>query len=126
MKLMIVDDFPLIVERVIAMMGGIACLTGVSVAQTLHEVEEKCRALSPDVVVLDVNLPDGNGLDAVPIVRSYCPAAKMFVFSNHPEYRHKAEAGGIDGFFDKSLEFEALVKRLKALNEGEFKGGAAV
>ncbi len=102
------------------MLGGVEQLTGVCVARSLHETVRKCAAFAADVAVVDGRLPDGSGLDAVKIIKFCCPTALVFLFSNHLEYRPLAATHGFDGFYDKSLEFEALVALLKRLNEQPF------
>lgn len=116
MKLLIVDDSSAVYRRLIDLLGGVESFTALSVARSLGEVAARCRALKPNAVVLDVELPDGEGLDAVELVRSECPHARVFVFSNHCECRARAITSGADAFFDKSMEFEALVARLLALS----------
>lgn len=95
-------------------------MTGVCVARSLHETVRKCASFAPDVAVVDGRLPDGSGLDAAKIIKFCCPTSHVYLFSNHPEYRIRALESGFDGFFDKSLEFEALVARLKGMNERPF------
>lgn len=116
-KLMIVDDRPAISDRLLAMLGGIERVTAVAVARTLHEAKQKCRSYRPDVVVLDLQLPDGNGLETIHTIKSGCTGTQVFVFSNHLEYRSKALAAGADRFFDKSLEFEPLIECLAELED---------
>jgi DNA-binding NarL/FixJ family response regulator len=116
LKLLIVDDSSAVYRRLIDLMGGVECFTALSVARSLGEVGERCRALRPDAVVLDVELPDGEGLEALATVKSQCPDACVFVFSNHCECRARAITSGADAFFDKSMEFEALVARLRTLS----------
>jgi DNA-binding NarL/FixJ family response regulator len=116
-KLLIVDDSSAVYRRLIDLLGGVESFTALSVARSLGEVAARCRALKPNAVVLDVELPDGEGLEAVELVRSECPHACVFVFSNHCECRARAITAGADAFFDKSMEFEALVARLLALAE---------
>ncbi len=113
-KLLIVDDCSAVYGRLLAMLGGVERLTALSVARSLHEAVEKSCRLCPDTAVLDVQLPDGSGLDAILAIKANCPAAQILVFSNRIEYRDKARQAGADGFYDKSLEFEALVARLVA------------
>lgn len=108
-KLLIVDDSSAVYGRLLAMLGGVERLTALSIARTLHEADEKSRDFCPDTAVLDMNLPDGNGLDALRVIKRNCPNAHVFMFSNQVEFREKARQAGADGFFDKSLEFEALV-----------------
>jgi two-component system nitrate/nitrite response regulator NarL len=112
MKLLIVDDASAVYRRLIELLGGVERLTALSIARSLHDMPAKCREFQPDTVVLDIDLPDGKGLDAIRIVKTICPGADLFIFSNHVACRDMALAEGADGFYDKSLEFEQLVKRL--------------
>lgn len=112
MKLLIVDDSSAVYGRLLAMLGGVEHLTALSIARSLHEADEKSRDFCPDAAVLDMNLPDGNGLDALRAIKRNCPDAHVYMFSNQVEFRDKAKQAGADAFYDKSLEFEALVTRL--------------
>ncbi len=112
MKLLIVDDSSAVYKRLLGLLGGVECLTALSIARSRREVEEKTRDYCPDAVVLDLYLPDGCGLDAVRLLKTRCPNCQVFIFSNQSEFKHKAMEAGADGFFDKSLEFESLIARL--------------
>jgi DNA-binding NarL/FixJ family response regulator len=112
-KLLIVDDSSAVYSRLLAMLGGVEHLTALSIARSLQEVDQKSRSFCPDTAVLDMNLPDCNGLDALYVIKRNCPNAHVFMFSNQIEFRDKANLAGADGFYDKSLEFEALVARLE-------------
>lgn len=112
MKLLIIDDSSAVYRRLIELLGGVERLTALSVARSLHDMAAKCREFQPDTVVLDIDLPGGKGLGAIRTVKSICPAANLFIFSNHVACRDMALAQGADAFYDKSLEFEQLVARL--------------
>lgn len=112
MKLLIVDDSSAVYGRLLEMLGGVEHLTALSIARSLHEAVEKGRQLCPDAVVLDVRLPDGSGLDALARIKRDSPDTHVYIFTNQIEFRDKARRAGADGFFDKSLEFEALVAQL--------------
>jgi len=111
-KLLIVDDSSAVYGRLLAMLGGVEHLTALSIARTLQEADEKSRDFCPDAAVLDMQLPDGSGLDALRAIKRNCPNAHVFMFSNQIEFREKSRLAGADGFYDKSLEFEALIARL--------------
>jgi len=111
-KLLIVDDSSAVYGRLLEMLGGVEHLTALSIARSLHEAVEKGRQLCPDAVVLDVRLPDGSGLDALSRIKRDSPGTRVYIFTNQIEFRDKARRAGADGFFDKSLEFEALVAEL--------------
>lgn len=112
MKLLIVDDSSAVYGRLLEMLGGVEHLTALAVARSLNGAVEKNRLLRPDAVVLDVRLPDGSGLDALALIKQDSPNTRVYMFSNQIEYREKALRAGADGFFDKSMEFEALVAQL--------------
>jgi DNA-binding NarL/FixJ family response regulator len=111
-KLLIVDDSSAVYGRLLAMLGGIERLTALAIARSLQEAIEKSKDFCPDAVVMDVHLPDGSALDTIAVLKRQCGAARVYIFSNRIECRAKAMASGADGFYDKSLEFEALVDRL--------------
>lgn len=111
-KLLIVDDSTAVYERLLALLGGVEQMTAVAIARTLHDAREKLASYTPDAAVIDVHLPDGNGLEGIALVRAYAPSARILMFSNQLEYRALAMAAGADGFFDKSLDFERLVDLL--------------
>jgi DNA-binding NarL/FixJ family response regulator len=111
-KLLIVDDSSAVYSRLLALLGGVEHLTALSIARSLREADKKSRDFCPDAAVLDMNLPDGNGLDALRAIKRNCPDAHVFMFSNQIEFRDRAMQAGADGFYDKSLEFGALITRL--------------
>jgi DNA-binding NarL/FixJ family response regulator len=53
-----------------------------------------------------------SGLDALAAIKRDSPETRVYMFTNRIEFRDKALRAGADGFFDKSLEFEALVAHL--------------
>lgn len=112
MKLLIVDDSSAVYGRLLEMLGGVEHLTALSIARSLHEAVEKNRLLCPDAVVLDVRLPDGCGLDTLSTIKKDSPNTRVYMFTNQIEFRDKALRAGADGFFDKSMEFTALVAKL--------------
>ena len=73
--------------------------------------------MKPDVVVLDIEMPRGTGLDVLKNLRHDQSGPVVIVFTNfpYPQYRKRALAEGADFFFDKSTEFEALRELLRKL-----------
>lgn len=122
-KLLIVDDSSAVCGRLFGILGGVKHQTALAVARSLREAVEKGRQLCPDAVVLDVRLPDGSGLDALPSFKEDSPGTRVYMFTNQPEFRDKALRAGADGFFDKSLEFEALVAQLLGTDSASAPGG---
>jgi len=111
-KLLILDNSAAVYGRLIELLGGIERLAALSIARSLAELPEKLDQLQPNTIVLDVDLPDGRSLPHIEGIRARFPAARIYIFSNHHEFKSHAVALGADAFFDKSLEFEQLIAQL--------------
>lgn len=119
MRVYLVEDSPLVIERLQAMLAGIEGMQAVGAAATAQEAIEGIFAASPDVVVLDLRLAEGSGLDVLRALRAAGPAGEaitVYMLSNFAEapYRRLAERLGAQGFFDKSTEFERVRDVLSA------------
>jgi DNA-binding NarL/FixJ family response regulator len=108
-KVFLVDDSALIRERVAAMLA--ACeMDIVGAAQTPEASIDGILASHPDVVVLDVQLDGGTGLQVLRAVRQAEPDIAFVVFSNNagPAYRKRYLGEGAERFLDKTTEFDQL------------------
>ncbi len=111
LKVFIVDDSILIRDRVTAMLeAGAMAVTGW--AATPQAAIAGILAASPDVVVLDVQLEGGSGLQVLRAVRQAAPDIAFVVFSSNsgPAYRKRYFGEGAEAFLDKSTEFDQLVQ----------------
>ncbi|MGV3569373.1 MAG: response regulator [Ramlibacter sp.] len=104
------DDSAAIRQRVAAMLVA----DGMRVAgeaETPVECIDAILAVLPDVVVLDVQLRGGTGLQVLDAVRAQVPDMVFVVFSNHadPAYRSRYLARGAAAFLDKTTESGRLV-----------------
>jgi DNA-binding NarL/FixJ family response regulator len=79
------------------------------------------RAAQPDVVLLDLFLPGGNGLDLLPRLLEVAPAARVIVVSNAPRSRYadRALTAGACGFLEKHLPIQTLAAGLIGLLSAE-------
>ena len=110
-RVFIADDSSLIRERVASMLGASA-MTIVGQAETPQDSIEGILAVYPDVVVLDVQLEGGSGLQVLRAIRHAAPGIAFVVFSNSsdPSYRKRYLGAGADGFLDKTHEFDQLAQ----------------
>ncbi len=109
-KVFVVDDSIVLRERVLEMLRDIPGIDVLGCAEDgLHAID--CiRRLRPDVVVLDIQMPCGNGLDVLKNIRPTLGAPIFIIFTNfpYPQYRTRAFECGARYFFDKTTEFEKL------------------
>jgi DNA-binding NarL/FixJ family response regulator len=115
MKLLVVDDSELIRSRLVGMLQGIPGVQEVGTADTLQRTLYSAAHFLPALVVLDLNLPDGNALQIIPRLKRMVPGLRIAVLTNdaHPVHRELCQQAGADWFFDKSKEFEQLLDLLR-------------
>lgn len=108
-KVFLADDSALIRNRVAAMLAG-GQIDVVGQAETPRACIDGILATRPDVVVLDVQLDGGQGLEVLKAVHPAVPRIAFVVFSNNsgPAYRKRYLDAGAVRFLDKSSEFDQL------------------
>lgn len=108
-KIFLVDDSDLIRTRVAAMLG-MPRMTIVGQARTPEAAIDGILTTLPDVVVLDVQLEGGTGLQVLRAVHPVEPGIAFVVFSNKSDaaYRERYLREGAVTFLDKSTEFDHL------------------
>ena len=107
-KVFLADDSAPIRQRIAAMLPPDTVVVGES--DTPQGCIAGILATHPDVVVLDVQLLGGQGLEVLQAVRAADPHVAFVVFSNNsqPAYRKRYLAAGAARFLDKSTEFDQL------------------
>jgi two-component system, OmpR family, response regulator len=77
---------------------------------TLTAGLELLKELKPSIVFLDNNLPDGSGIESIPLIRSQNSRIKIIVISAMSNLREKALNFHADAFIDKPISFENIRK----------------
>ena len=111
MKLLVIENLESARERMADLLGRIPGVE-LGFACGLQEARHLCERGLPDVVVLDVQYPDGSGLDFLKHAESSCPEVQLIFFSNQMFYKRRCLTGGATCFFDKSMELDSLVRVL--------------
>ena len=117
MKVFIVDDSALVRERLIALISEYPEIEITGQAENAQEAINSIRKLKPDVVILDIRMPGGNGIEVLRNIKKYNSAPTVIILTNYPypQYRKKCMEAGADYFFDKSTEFHKIIEVIKKL-----------
>jgi CRP/FNR family transcriptional regulator len=109
-KAFIVEDSAFIRERLSVLLGAVKGVSIVGEAATPLAAVEGILRTRPDVVVLDIHLTGGSGIEVLRQVRSEAPGVVFIVLTNHPnpQYRHACMEAGASHFLDKTIEFGKL------------------
>ena len=84
-------------------------------AQNASEAVAAFQQLKPEVAILDIQMPDGCGIDVLAHIKKESPRTTVIMLTNYPlpPLRKRCLETGADYFFDKSTEFENVVEVLK-------------
>ena len=108
MKVFLVDDSLLIRQRLARMLLSVKGVQVIGEALQAREATTSILQLKPDLVVLDVQLLSGTGMEVLQSIKQTKPAPIVIIVTNFPEYRKKYLEAGADFFFDKSTEFHNI------------------
>ena len=117
MKVFIVDDSALVRERIITMISEHPGIEIIGQSKNAQEGINSILKLKPDVVILDIRMPGGNGIEVLKNIKKNGSGPTIIIFTNYPypQYRKKCMEAGADYFFDKSTEFNKIMEVLKKL-----------
>ena len=117
LRVFIVDDSAVIRERLETMLSELKGIGIIGQAKGSTEAEEAIPKLKPDVVILDIRMHGGNGIDVLKNIKKdkNPPLVMMLTNYPYPQYRKKCKDAGADFFFDKSTEFEKVTEVFKKL-----------
>ncbi len=95
-------------------------------ASAAREAVIRSRELRPDVVLMDLEWRDGDGLEATQAIRQECPATQVLILASHgsPELLRRASAAGAAGYFLKDVDPDKLVTAIQAIRHGHAMVGA--
>jgi len=120
-RILLVDDQPLFRKALAMLIDGQPDMTIVGEAENGLQAVEQARALQPDLVVLDVDMPVMNGVEAVRLIREQVPVAKvvMLTVSEDEDDLFDAVRYGAHGYLLKDLRPEQLYDMLRSVMRNE-------
>ncbi len=117
MSIVIVDDSAVVRQLLREMLAKIAGADVVGEFESPVAAIESIRRNPPDVVLLDIQLLNGSGLEVLRAVGAHHPGVKVMVFTNYAEdvYRQRCMQAGAYAFYDKKSDLHALRQTLSGL-----------
>ena len=119
-RVLIVDDHAVVRAGLRLLLAGESGIEPVGEAGSGREAVFEARSTKPDVILLDVVMPDGGGLEAVPQLLHEHPDAKILVLSmqDDPRYVHEAFAVGASGYVLKEAADIEVVTAVREVARG--------
>ena len=119
-RIIIVDDHPVVREGVAALVSGQADMSMVGQASNGREAIQQFRLYHPDVVLMDLQMPEMNGLDALIAIRDEAPEARVIVLTTYAGDIQVSRAikAGARGYLLKSALHKDLLETIRAVHTG--------
>ena len=120
LRILLVDDQKFVQYKLRDMLSTDANLEIVGTASDGEIAIAKVESLKPDVILIDIEMPKMNGIEATKIISQRFPDCKILIFSSyeHQEYVQKIIAAGADGYVLKSTPAEDLVTAIYSVCKG--------
>jgi two-component system nitrate/nitrite response regulator NarL len=120
-RLLLVDDHPVVRRGMRSCLEGIRHVEVVDEAVDGKEAMEKVKALSPDIVLMDIDMPVMNGLEATKLLREEFPDTRVLILSIHTnkEYVLQIIRSGAQGYVLKDASPADLVRAIESVDSGE-------
>jgi DNA-binding NarL/FixJ family response regulator len=120
-RLLVVDDHEVVRQGLVAMLERRPGFQVVAEAGTVADAIEMARRHQPDLVVMDVRLPDGSGIEACREIRAEMPNTRVVILTSYPDEEavFSAIVAGASGYLLKQVRGRDLVSALESVGRGE-------
>jgi len=121
LKVLLADDHALVREGVRSSLVRFPFISVVGEASNGKEALRLCKALHPDIVLIDLNMPEMGGMEATPLIRKACPETKIIVLTVHDtkEYVFQLLRTGAHGYVLKDTSPDELVRAIQSVAKGD-------
>lgn len=120
-RILITDDHNLLVDGLKRSLNEVDELKVVATANTIHECIDILASHQVDLLLLDVQLPDGNSIDFIPKIKQSHPSLKIVILSSfaEPSVIRRALDTGISGYLLKNSSSAEITRGVLQVIEGE-------
>ena len=121
LRLLVVDDHEVVRQGLVALLDRREGFEVVAQAGSVAESIDAAARYEPDLVIMDVRLPDGSGIEACRDIRSARPETRVIMLTSYPDEEAVLSAiiAGASGYLLKQIRGRDLVTALEAVGRGE-------
>jgi DNA-binding NarL/FixJ family response regulator len=120
-RIVVVDDHPIVRDGLRALFGTVPDVEVVGEARDADGALREVTLLRPDVVLLDVHMPGGTGLEVLPRLRRASPATRVLLLTMDDDAETVLEAVrlGADGYLVKGASQAEIMRAVRAVHDGQ-------
>ena len=121
LRLLVVDDHEVVRQGLVSLLERREHFQVVAEAGTAAEAVEMARKFEPDLVIMDVRLPDGSGIEACREIRAEFPTTRVVILTSYPDEEAVLSAiiAGASGYLLKQIRGRDLISALESVGRGE-------
>jgi two-component system response regulator DevR len=121
LRILVVDDYEVVRQGLVSLLERRSEFQVVAQAGTAAEAIAAARTYRPDLIIMDVRLPDGSGIEACREIRAERPATRVVMLTSYPDESavFAAIVAGASGYLLKQVRGRDLVAALEAVGRGE-------
>mgnify|MGYP005825781275 CR=1 FL=1 len=120
-KILIVDDHPIVREGLSLLISGSDDLVVCGEAEDIPSALRLAEQTAPDLVVVDISLKGGNGIDLIKRIKSRWPSVRVLVSSMHGDalYAERAVRAGASGYVNKQEATRTILDAIRTVLDGK-------
>jgi two-component system response regulator DevR len=125
LRLLVVDDHEVVRQGLVALIDRREKFQVVAEAGTVEEALDAARRFQPDLVIMDVRLPDGSGIEACREIRAELPATRVVMLTSYPQIRARdlinalEAVGRGESLLDPAVT-EKVLERVRRIASGTY------
>ena len=119
-KLLIADDHSFIIDGIVSLLSSDTKFEVVGISNSGKEAIQKFELLHPDIVIMDISMPDISGIEATNLIIKKQPEAKIIALTQHDDIEYIMEflkVGGL-GYILKTANKSELIEAITTVNNG--------
>jgi two-component system, NarL family, response regulator DevR len=121
LRLLVVDDHEVVRQGLVSLLDRREGIQVVAQAGSVAEAVEQANRFEPDIVIMDVRLPDGSGVEACRDIRAERPSTRVIMLTSYPDEEAVLAAivAGASGYLLKQIRARDLVAAIETVGRGE-------
>jgi DNA-binding NarL/FixJ family response regulator len=119
-KIALVDDHQIVRDGIKSLLTGLADIEVIDEASDAHSILEKLKTIKPDIIIVDISLPEISGIELTKIITSQYPSIRILVLSmyTNQEFIFNAIKAGAKGYLPKNITRDELLEAIREIYKG--------
>jgi len=118
-RVLIVDDHQVVREGIQQMLKLESDIVVVGEADNFEDALQQAKLLSPNIILMDIQMPGINGIEATRILKKNMPDCHIIMLTLYEEYIAEAIEAGADGYLLKDIKRDELIRAIRAVEQGK-------